>query len=269
MGQASSASALGNEVVLCFYVDLEVFVPTEELVLVSRGGACTAGPQRPASSRRPLATAVIRPGKGWLAVRLPTAGAAGVCVLAGWERACRLSCRQCWTSSTCHGQYTGVGLTGLASALPRQRAPPPTSLPCSYCAPTRVPSTWPRSPTRPPSTRQSFALLQAFCGLPQVIGDSLQRAAWIRHNIGVQLKFPVSLHTHGSWTCPVRSQAASIALPPLPSPFAVCGHPVPRVALPLLVRDALRRRWPRQTPLGLLGVPSWCPASAATCTRHT
>jgi len=34
MGQASSASALENEVVLCFYVDLEVFVPTEELVLV-------------------------------------------------------------------------------------------------------------------------------------------------------------------------------------------------------------------------------------------
>lgn len=32
--------------------------------------------------------------------------------------------------------------------------------------------------------------------LPQVIGDSLQRAAWIRHNIGVQLKFPVSSPAH-------------------------------------------------------------------------
>lgn len=49
MGQASSASALGNEVVLCFYVDLEVFVPTEELVLVSRGAATALASVLPAS----------------------------------------------------------------------------------------------------------------------------------------------------------------------------------------------------------------------------
>lgn len=203
-------------------------MPTEELVLVSRGVASARAPSRAPRPCPPVPRPVRRSGAG------------------GPGRAAALGARAAWFARRLRSIWPG--------SLRRRAAAQPCAAPSAERTSRTLPDAWDHSASAPgarpcaaaaggrgigahlsrlpprqaASAPVTVAAASTLCvPSPQVIGDSLQRAAWIRHNIGVQLKFPVSSHAHegaAAAGCAGGSGAVKAARARAPSARPCCSR---------------------------------------------